>query len=88
MVKQSASITQVAFEKMNKTEKVCHLFKTGEELLCRREREFLIRLYAISDFFVEVWYRSPGNKIDRIEVVSQLQVTKKYEKEIEIEDLL
>lgn len=78
---------QEEFEKMTKTEQVCHLFKTGEELFIRDETDFSIILYMISGFFVEVWYRYPVKKIEQIKVISPKQVMSNYEKEIKIDGM-
>ena len=88
MVEESGNITREEFEKMTKTEQVCHLFKTGEEILIRSKSDFSISLYQISGFFVEVWYQSPKKKIEQIKVISSKQVMTKYENEIEIEGML
>lgn len=75
------------FAKMNKTEKVSNLLKGGRELMCREENGFVISLYLLTDFFVEVWYRSPSKKIDRIEVSTNEEVLANYEEEIDLTDL-
>jgi hypothetical protein len=88
VVKEAIIFTQDEFKKMTKTEQVCHLLKQGEEILLRNESDYSVTLYLLSGFFVEVRYEPPNRKIDRIEVISPKMVMKKYEKEIEIEDML
>jgi hypothetical protein len=88
VVKEAIIFTQDEFKKMTKTEQVCHLLKQGEEMLSRDESDHSITLYLLSGFFVEVWYEPPNSKIDRIELISPKMVMKKYEKKIEIENML
>ena len=87
IVEESDSFTPEEFEKMTKTEQVCHLFKTGKEILIRNETEFSISLYLLSGFFVEVWYKTPEKKIERIELISSKQLIAKYENKIELDEL-
>jgi hypothetical protein len=88
MVKESHNFTPEAFAKMTKTEQVCQVLKLGKELLSRSEPGFLISLYLISGFFVEIWYRAPNKQIDQIELISHKKVMKKYEKEIDLDEML
>jgi len=63
------------------------LFEQGRELMCRIYIFYNVRLYALSDFFVEVWYRQTSNKIDRIIVLEIDNVVDLYEGQINLNDL-
>ncbi len=63
------------------------LFEQGHELMCRIYVFYNVRLYALSDFFVEVWYRQASNKIDRIVVLEIDNVLDLYEGQISLKDL-
>ena len=63
------------------------LFEQGQELMCRIYVYYNIKLYALSNFFVEVWYRQAGNKIDRIVVLEIDDVIDLYEGQIDLKDL-
>mgnify|MGYP001544744129 CR=1 FL=1 len=88
MLKESDSITPETFVKMTKTEQVCLALKLGKELMSRSESGFSISLYLISGFFVEIWYRSPDRQIDQISLITNKQLMKKYEKEIDLDEML
>lgn len=80
-------IGKTGFVEMTKTEKVCHLFNSGEELLSRENPGFKISLYLIEDFFVEIWYSSQQKTIERIEVTTKDEVLKNYDKNIDLSNL-
>jgi len=63
------------------------LFDQGRELMSRIFVFYNIRLFAIGDFFVEVWYRQTTNKIDRIVVMGVDSVIELYENQIKLSDL-
>jgi hypothetical protein len=63
------------------------LFEKGRELMTRREGEYTIRLYRLSEFFVEIWYLPRINKVLRVEVVNIEEIMHQYEPEIDINDL-
>jgi hypothetical protein len=88
MVKESDSITPETFAKMSKTEQVCQVLKLGKELLSRSESGFSISLYLISGFFVEIWYSAPGRQIDQIKLITNKQLMRNYEKEIDLDEML
>jgi hypothetical protein len=63
------------------------LFERGKELMSRIFVFYNIRLYALNDFFVEVWYKQTTNKIDRIVVIGIDTVIDLYENQIKLNDL-
>lgn len=80
-------IGKAGFVKMTKTEKVCHLFNSGEELLSREHSGYTISLVLIEDFFVEIWYTSQKHMIEKIEVVSKDKVLENYDQKIDLSSL-
>jgi hypothetical protein len=46
-----------------------------------------IKLFAVYDFFVEVWYKQTTNKVDRIVILDLNDVFDLYEKDIKLNDL-
>ena len=75
------------FDKMNKTERVNCVFKEGKELLSRQNPNYVISLYHLKDFFVEVWYIPNLRRIDRIDRTTHEEVMANYEEEIDLTDL-
>jgi hypothetical protein len=63
------------------------VIEDGTEVLNRIFLFYVIRLYSIDDFYVEVWYKTSSNKIDRVESIEIDDVFHLYEKSIDIEDL-
>jgi len=59
----------------------------GREILDRIFMYYIIRLYKYSDFYVELWYQTASNRIDKILVVDLEDVLHLYEKNIDISDL-
>ena len=80
-------LSKEAFDGMNKTERVNCVFKEGRELLCRENPNYIISLYLVKDFFVEVWYLPKSRRIDRIELTTNEEVMANYEEEIDLADL-
>ncbi len=80
-------ISQDNFVKLTKTEKVSNVFTAGKELLHREEDDYSISLYTLYGFFVEVWYKDPAKKIEKIEVCDLDWVAKYYDNEIELASL-
>lgn len=76
---QLEMINQKNFVKLTKTEQVSNLFGAGKELLSRTEDDYSISLYTLYGFFVEIWYKNPKKKIEKIEVCDQEWVAKYYE---------
>ncbi|MEI6575028.1 MAG: hypothetical protein WCO63_02500 [Bacteroidota bacterium] len=62
------------------------LFSHGRELMSRLEGDYIVKLYSIEAFYVEVWYLQLLNKIIRVEIVDMEDVIPAYEDEIDISD--
>ena len=76
------------FQRAPLKEKVFRVFESGKPLTDRRFLFFHIKLYAIYDFFAELWYIPSTNKIDRVETLNTDEVLKIYDNYFNISDLL
>ncbi|PKP02130.1 MAG: hypothetical protein CVU14_04035 [Bacteroidetes bacterium HGW-Bacteroidetes-9] len=75
------------FSKLSLEEQVTTLLGNGSELLERIYIYYVIKLYSLSGFFVEIWYQQTTNRIDRVIVVQLSDVIHLYESQINISDL-
>ena len=80
-------MTSTQFSELTINEKIELVIDDGTEILNRIFLFYVIRLYSIEDFYVEVWYKTSTNKIDRVEPVQIEDVFHLYERNIDIEDL-
>ena len=80
-------MTRTQFSELSINEKIELVIENGTEILNRIFLFYVIRLYSIEDFYVEVWYKTSSNKIDRVEPVEIEDVFHLYERSIDIEDL-
>jgi hypothetical protein len=80
-------MTRTQFSELTINEKIELVIDDGTEILNRIFLFYVIRLYSIEDFYVEVWYKTSTNKIDRVEPVQIEDVFHLYERSIDIEDL-
>jgi hypothetical protein len=64
------------------------VLQTGKPITARQFLHYHIKLYAFSDFFVELWYVPASNKIDRVEIMSLDEVLNLYKNAFDISDLL
>jgi len=80
-------MTKTQFTELTLNDKIELVIEQGTELLNRVFLFYVIRLYNIDELYVEVWYKSSSNKIDRIEPVDIDDVFHLYERSIDIEDL-
>ena len=69
---------RVDFTEMSLTEKGLILIKKGRHLTQIKDGDYLLNLYSIEDFFVEVYYSVFTNKVDKIEVMSDLTRIDQY----------
>ncbi len=79
---------QSNFEKLPLRKKVFHVLERGKAITARQFLHYHIKLYAYSDFFVELWYIPAANKIDRIELLSLDDLLQVYKNAFDISDLL
>jgi len=76
------------FTQLPKNEQIYSLFHEGKELLIRHTNHYAIKLFILNDFFAEVWYQSPRNIIEKIQVVSEEDLVRYYDKEINLSNLI
>jgi hypothetical protein len=81
-------ISKQKFYNLSLMERSAAVLEHGKELISRIYVYYVVKLYCMGDFYVELWYRQNGNKIDKLEVVDLEDVIHHYEKEIDISDLL
>jgi hypothetical protein len=81
-------ISKKEFYELSLLERAAAVLEHGNELISRIYIYYEVKLYCVGDFYVELWYRQNGNKIDKLEVVDLEDVIHHYEKEIDISDLL
>ncbi|NLN95063.1 MAG: hypothetical protein GX128_02700 [Bacteroidales bacterium] len=80
-------ISAKAFMAMTVLERAATVLEHGTELSSRIYMFYVVKLYCLGDFLVELWYRQNENKIEKIEVVDSEEIFHFYEKEIDISDL-
>lgn len=80
-------LTKDEFLLLSTTEKISLVFEAGNEVISRIYLFYHIKLYVLSDFFVEIWYQKNSNTIDRVIVVDAQNVFELYENQINISDL-
>lgn len=75
------------FNRMSVEERVTLVLGQGTELLERIYLYYIIKLYSLNDFHVEIWYQQTTNRIDRVNAVALQDVIHLYESQINISDL-
>jgi len=80
-------MTKQGFEEMKMLEKVQTVLEYGEEIMTRTYMYYTIKLYAVTNFFVEIWYRQYASKIDNVKTVDISEVFLNYKDHIDISDL-
>lgn len=76
------------FNRLPKNEQVYKLFNDGKELLTRKHRDFIVKLFLVDETFVEIWYNSDKNLIENIKVIDENDLVKIYDKEINLSQLI
>lgn len=80
-------LTAEKFKKLQMEEQVTTLLGQGQELLERIYIYYVVKLYFLEDFYVEIWYQQTTNRIDKLTVVQLDDVIHLYESQINISDL-
>ncbi|HPG33955.1 MAG: hypothetical protein H6541_04485 [Lentimicrobiaceae bacterium] len=80
-------ITVEEFNLMSVHERVTNVLAHGTELLERIYVFYVVKLYALGNFYVEIWYHQTTNRIDRVNSVKLDDVLHLYESQINISDL-
>ena len=71
-------ITKKSFKSLTKTEQVVMVIKSGKELLTRQDEDYYIKLYLISNMFVELLYASNKRTIVKIGTPNQENLLSNY----------
>jgi len=66
------------FKALSMPEQGMELMSNGKHLTQLRRGDFLLNLYFVSDFFVEVYYSVKSNAITKIEIVTDLAKIDQY----------
>ena len=80
-------MNQDEFDLLPLPEKAALVLDKGKELMNRIFLFYNIKLYMLSDFYVEIWYKQTTNKIDKLVVVELDEVAHFYESQINIQDI-
>jgi len=75
------------FNELPKNEQVYTLFHDGKELFSRSEKKYIIKLFVVFEQFVEIWYNSDKNIIEKIESVSDRELYRNYGDNINLDEL-
>ncbi len=80
-------LTAEEFAGMPVEEQVTTILGQGTELLERIYINYVVKLFRLKDFYVEIWYQQISNRIDRVQIVQIGDVLHLYESQINISDL-
>ncbi len=80
-------LTAEIFAGLPVEEQVTTVLGKGTELLERIYINYVIKMYCVTDFHVEIWYQQLTNRIDRVVIVRLSDVLHLYESQINISDL-
>lgn len=80
-------MNQSEFNALSQLEKVTLVLEQGKELMNRIFLFYNIKLYSLSGFYIEIWYKQTTNKIDKLIVVELDEVAHFYESQINIQDI-
>ena len=81
-------MTKKEFEEMSLLEQGMILIGSGKHLTQVKKENYLLNLYSIEDFFVEVYYSLLSDKIDKIETMIDLSKIDQYIDEKQKEEKL
>jgi len=80
-------VTLYEYNQLSKDEQGTVLWSQGRFLVNRATSTHKINLYALDRFYVEVWLKHGGNKIDRIRTFSSTNQLEPYLSLINFDDL-
>jgi len=75
------------FQTLPYSEKEKLILDIGEELATRLDNIYIIKLFILFDFFVEVTYLTEDNTIKHIDAITDSYLTESYLTNIDISDL-
>lgn len=76
------------FNDLPKNEQVYTLFHDGKELFSRSEKKHIVKLFVVYEQFVEIWYNSDKNIIEKIETVTDKELYSNYGDNINLDELI
>lgn len=76
------------FERSPLREQVYLVLESGKPITARQFLHYHIKLFAYSDFFVELWYIPATNKIQKAEVLTVDNVLQIYKNDFDISGLM
>lgn len=76
------------FNDLPKNEQVYTLFHDGKELFSRSEKKHIVKLFVVYEQFVEIWYNSDKNIIEKIETVTDKELYSNYGDNIDLAELI
>ena len=79
-------MTSKEFEEMSLIEQGMTLIGRGKHITQIKKRDLLLNLYSVEDFFVEIYYSILSDKIESIEIVTDLSRIDHYIDESQKED--
>ncbi len=65
-------MNKIEFEEMSLVEQGVVLVSEGKHLTQINKENYLLNLYSIFDFFVEVYYSVNSNQVEKIEIMTDL----------------
>ena len=77
-------MTLYSYKLSSKAEKAICLWQNGVFIADRKDGNYLILLYQLHNFYVEIWYLNNVNKIDRTRTFSSTEPLKPYLDQIDI----
>ncbi len=76
------------FSELPKNEQVYNLFRDGKELFSRLEKNYIIKLFVVYEQFVEIWYNSDKNIIEKIVAITDIELYNKYGDNIKLDEII
>ncbi len=76
------------FERSPLREQVYVVLESGKPITARQFLHYHVKLYAYSDFFVELWYIPATNKIQKVEALDIDEVLQIYKNDFDITGLM
>jgi hypothetical protein len=84
----SDKMTREEFDKAPLERRVYKVFEIGRELASREFLHCYIKLFAVGDFYAEVFYVPATNKIHKVDTLSLDEVLQIYHGQLDISGLL
>ncbi len=75
------------FHKLTRQEQFELVIEHGQEVMERLYIFYIVKLFAIHDFYVEIWLHQITKELARIIVLSEDDVLEIYQKQLNISDL-